>query len=197
MATQPPAPLTAAIQAAARRYGVSPDTLTGIWRIESGSSYPNPYVNSSGYGGLFGTTKWNAPVQEQANYAASILANLLRTRGSLPAALNAYSGGGYSSVDGSAGTAPSKTGPAAATLTPLAIPAAPPTVDPALIALLLQNTPPAAATPLETPPKPPAAPTATPDFFTPLAQSQARTVQTGHFQLRPQPVLPAPLRGAA
>ena len=35
--------------------GVPADVLTGIWRIESGSSYPNPYVNSIGYGGLFGT----------------------------------------------------------------------------------------------------------------------------------------------
>lgn len=100
---QPPAPLATAIQNASHTYGVPVDVLTGIWRVESGSSYPNPYVNSSGYGGLFGTTDWNGPTQEQANLSASILANLVKTNnGDLGKALSAYSGGGYTSVPGEA-----------------------------------------------------------------------------------------------
>jgi hypothetical protein len=95
-----PAPLWDAITKAASKYGVTPQVLAGIWRVESGSTYPNPAVNSLGYGGLFGTTKWNAPTQEQADYSASILRNLIRTRGNLHDALLAYSGGGYSDVPG-------------------------------------------------------------------------------------------------
>lgn len=99
-----PPELGAAIEHAAHTYGVPASTLAGIWRIESGRTYPNPAVNSSGYGGLFGTTKWNASTQEQANYAASILHHLLQTHGgNMAAALHAYSGGGYTSVPGGGG----------------------------------------------------------------------------------------------
>ena len=99
-----PPELGQAIAHAAARYGVPASTLAGIWRIESGSTYPNPAVNSSGYGGLFGTTKWNAPTQEQANYAAQTLRHLLDTHGgNMAAALHAYSGGGYTSVPGGGG----------------------------------------------------------------------------------------------
>lgn len=99
-----PPDLAAAIQNAAKQYGVSPSVLAGIWRIESGSTYPNPAVNSSGYGGLFGTRNWNASTQAQANTAAQILAKLLREKnGNQAAALLAYSGNGYSSVPGSGG----------------------------------------------------------------------------------------------
>lgn len=96
-------------------------------------------------------------------------------------------------------TAPAAPAAAAAPVLVSVPPAArTPTVDPALIALLLQSAgQPAAAAPaaLEQPAAPPvrAAPAA-PDFFTPLAQSQARTLQTGQFQLRPQPALPNQLR---
>ncbi len=95
-----PGPLAKAIDTAAKAHNVPVAVLTGIWRIESGSSYPNKFVNSSGYGGLFGTTKWNASPQEQADYAASILSRLIQQYGSLPVALYHYSGGGYTSVDG-------------------------------------------------------------------------------------------------
>lgn len=111
----PPADLTSAIDSASKTYGVPADVLLGIWRIESGSTYPNPYVNSSGYGGLFGTTDWNGSTQDQANLAASILAKQIKDTGSLSSALSNYSGGGYTSVPGqtteqaatSLGTAPS------------------------------------------------------------------------------------------
>lgn len=95
-----PPDLAAAIQNASAQYGVPVDILTGVWMIEAGGAYPNAYVNSSGYGGLFGTTDWNGPVQEQANYAASILSGWYRKLGSWPAALSKYSGGAYSSVPG-------------------------------------------------------------------------------------------------
>jgi hypothetical protein len=96
-----PPELAQAINNASSRYGVPASVLAGIWRIESGGRFPNPYVNSSGYGGLFGTTHWNTSTQDQAYYAASILARLLRASGgNLAAALRAYSGGGYSSVPG-------------------------------------------------------------------------------------------------
>ena len=99
-----PPELSSAIQSAAARYGVPAKTLAGIWRIESGSTYPNPAVNSSGYGGLFGTTKWNASTQEQADYAAQTLRHLLdQHNGNMAAALSAYSGGGYTSVPGAGG----------------------------------------------------------------------------------------------
>lgn len=103
----PPSALQQAINNASRKYGVPAATLTGIWEIESGSSYPNRYVNSSGYGGLFGTTDWNGPPQEQANLAASILSRLLRkNNGNMALALSEYSGGGYSSVPGGANGVP-------------------------------------------------------------------------------------------
>lgn len=96
-----PSELENAINQAATRYGVPASTLVGIWRIESGSSFPNPYVNSIGYGGLFGTHNWNASTQDQANTSAQILANLLRQyNGDMSQALYHYSGGGYTSVPG-------------------------------------------------------------------------------------------------
>ena len=104
-----PAPLATAIANASATYGVPEDILVGIWKIESGGSYPNPYVNSSGYGGLFGTSNWNDTTQNQANTAASILATQYQENGGdLGAALLAYSGGaangGYSSVPGQTST---------------------------------------------------------------------------------------------
>lgn len=105
--SQPPPQLATAIANASRRYGVPVSTLTGIWRIESGGTYPNPYVNAEGYGGLFGTTDWNGPPQEQANLAASILSRLIaKAQGNMAIALSEYSGGGYSSVPGSPGKVP-------------------------------------------------------------------------------------------
>jgi len=96
-----PGELASAIGSAAKSYGVDPAVLTGIWRRESGSTFPNPYKNSLGYGGLFGTKMWNAPTQQQANFAASTLANLIKSHGgSLAKALLAYSGNSYSSVYG-------------------------------------------------------------------------------------------------
>jgi hypothetical protein len=112
-----PPELGSAIQEAAHRYGVPAETLAGIWRIESGSTFPNPAVNSSGYGGLFGTTKWNASTQEQANFAAQTLSHLLSTHGgNMAAALHAYSGGGYTSVPGAGGGW--RAGAASATMAP-------------------------------------------------------------------------------
>lgn len=109
----PPPQLATAIQNASTQYGIPPDLLIGIWHVESGSTYPNPYVNSSGYGGLFGipnTTAQGAPYngfaisgspQEQANLAASILSkNLQSANGNVATALGSYSGGGYNSVPG-------------------------------------------------------------------------------------------------
>lgn len=105
--SQPPPQLAAAISNASRRYGVPVSTLMGIWRIESGGTYPNPYVNAEGYGGLFGTTDWNGPAQEQANLAASILSKLIaKAKGNMAIALSEYSDGGYSSVPGSPGKVP-------------------------------------------------------------------------------------------
>lgn len=109
MASGPPSELVAAVNRAAKKYNVPAATLIGIWRIESGSTYPNPAVNGLGYGGLFGTTKWNASTQVQADYAASILRNLLDKYGSMSQALYHYSGGGYTSVPGTSGGW--KTGP--------------------------------------------------------------------------------------
>lgn len=100
MAVSPPPELATAIQNASAQYGVPPDILSGVWSIEAGNAFPNPYVNSSGYGGLFGTHDWNGPTQEQANYAASILHNLAAQYGNWTDALSHYSGGGYSSVPG-------------------------------------------------------------------------------------------------
>jgi hypothetical protein len=96
-----PAPLEQAIQKSSQQYDIPPDILEGIWRVESGSTYPNPAVNSLGYGGLFGTKDWEGTTQAQADYAASILHNLLvDTGGGIAPALSKYSGGGYSSVPG-------------------------------------------------------------------------------------------------
>lgn len=115
-----PAPLQQAINTAAQKTGISPAVLTGIWRVESGNTFPNPAVNSLGYGGLFGTKLWNAPTQQQANYAAQTLAHLIAQKGSLPAALKAYSGGAYASVDAAGHTSPGGGMTAGALPTPLA-----------------------------------------------------------------------------
>ena len=99
-----PPELAGAIDGAAAKFGVPASTLAGIWRIESGSTFPNPAVNSSGYGGLFGTSQWNASTQHQADFAAATLKHLLNTHGgNMAAALSAYSGGGYTSVPGGGG----------------------------------------------------------------------------------------------
>lgn len=107
--TPVPASLEQAIQRASATYGVPHDLLEGIWRVESGSTYPNPAVNSLGYGGLFGTHDAFGPTQEQANLSASILASDIRMAGgSIAGGLSFYSGGGgsvppsrgYSSVPG-------------------------------------------------------------------------------------------------
>ena len=100
-----PAPLATAITNASQTYGVPADLLAGIWRIESGSHYPNNYVNASGYGGLFGTKHWNTSTQDQANTAASILATgLADYGGNVSEALSYYNTGkptgGYTSVPG-------------------------------------------------------------------------------------------------
>ena len=100
-----PAPLSQAIVTAAGRYDVPADLLAGIWREESGSTYPNPAVNSEGYGGLFGTQDPYASTQEQADTAASILAaGLDKSGGNVPEALSYYNSGklvgGYTSVPG-------------------------------------------------------------------------------------------------
>ena len=102
----PPTALETAIRAASAKYGGVPvDLLEGIWREESGGAYPNPAVNSSGYGGLFGTRNWNASTQAQANTAASILATgLTKSGGNIGEALSYYNSGnlqgGYTSVPG-------------------------------------------------------------------------------------------------
>jgi hypothetical protein len=105
MAAQPPPELAQAINAAASKYQFPADLLAGIWREESGGSFPNPYANSSGYGGLFGTRNWNASTQAQADLAGSILAEGLRqSRGNIAEALSYYNSGkltgGYTSVPG-------------------------------------------------------------------------------------------------
>lgn len=100
----PPALLTA-INNASKKYHVPPDLLAGIWRIESGGTYPNPAVNSSGYGGLFGTRLPYGSTQAQADLAASILANGLKAaKGNISEALSYYNSGrltgGYTHVPG-------------------------------------------------------------------------------------------------
>lgn len=93
---QPPPELAQAIAAAASRYRIPNGAalLTGIWREEAGSEFPNPYVNSSGYGGLFGTTDWNGSTQAQANLAASILAaGFQQSGGDVRGALSYYNTG--------------------------------------------------------------------------------------------------------
>lgn len=90
----PPPGLVQAVNRASKLFHVPAAVLIGIWRGESGSTYPNPAVNSSGYGGLFGTKLWNGSTQAQANYAASILHNaLVSTKGNLQQALNIYQTG--------------------------------------------------------------------------------------------------------
>ena len=125
----PPAALTGAISSADQPYGLPDDLLTGIWRVESGSTYPNPYVNAEGYGGLFGTpntTAKGAPYNnfdliastaDQASLAASILAaDIQNAGGDIGRGLSSYSGGGYSSVPGETtfGTLPISITPGAA-----------------------------------------------------------------------------------
>lgn len=124
MATQtstlktPPPQLRDAIENAAAKFHVPADLLAGIWRVESASSYPNPYGLANGYGGLFGTSNWAAgpkievnpnlfttktptPTQDQADTAASVLAGSLRSNSyDIASALHTYSGGGYTSVPG-------------------------------------------------------------------------------------------------
>lgn len=95
-----PTPLATAISTASARYGVDPNLMVAIWRRESGSHFPNPYVNDQGYGGLFGTTNWNASTQAQANMSAKILADNIKSHGGdVSKALSAYSGGGYNTLD--------------------------------------------------------------------------------------------------
>jgi hypothetical protein len=97
---QAPPELQNAINSSSQKYGVPVDILTGVWARESGSSFPNNFVNSSGYGGLFGTTNWNGSTQSQSDYSASILAHLYSTYGNWASAIYHYSGGAYSSVAG-------------------------------------------------------------------------------------------------
>lgn len=103
--TKPPAELAQAIKQAAAKYGVPADLLTGIWRVESGSTYPNPAVNSSGYGGLFGTRDAFGSTQDQADLAASVLGQGFKASGgNVAGALSYYNSGrttgGYTSVPG-------------------------------------------------------------------------------------------------
>jgi hypothetical protein len=87
---QPPLELQNAINSSSQKYNVPTDVLTRVWQVESGSSYPNAFVNSSGYGGLFGTTLWNAPTQVQSDYAASILQTGFSKYGNWADALSYY-----------------------------------------------------------------------------------------------------------
>lgn len=100
MASKPPPELAGAIASASATYHVPVDILTGVWIKESGGNFPNNFVNSSGYGGLFGTTHWNTSTQDQANYSASILSHWHDVYGNWSSALYKYSGGGYTSVPG-------------------------------------------------------------------------------------------------
>jgi hypothetical protein len=96
-----PAELQNAINNSAQAYNIPSSWLVAIWRRESNSTYPNPYVNSHGYGGLFGTKNWDASTQNQADEAASVLTNAIRAKkGNISLALSSYSGGGYSSLAG-------------------------------------------------------------------------------------------------
>lgn len=111
---QPPQEVQQAIQNASNKSGVPIDLLTGIWRVESKSSFPNNYANGLGYGGLFGTQVAapfgpassvkavpTPPTQQQADTAAQILAKALYNNGwNTSKALSVYSGGGYTSVPG-------------------------------------------------------------------------------------------------
>ena len=107
-----PPSLQSAIQQAAQEFGVPADVLYGQWQIESGASFPNPAVNSAGFGGLFGISQAQALANgfslrdpnttlQQARVAASDLANNIAANGgSIAQGLYHYSGGGYTSVPG-------------------------------------------------------------------------------------------------
>lgn len=113
-----PKQLQTAISNASAKTGVPADLLIGIWRTETASSYPNPYANGLGYGGLFGTqvaqpfgnagqTRYFANVggpaqaQAEADTAAQILGTqIVEQNGNISGALHTYSGGGYTSVPG-------------------------------------------------------------------------------------------------
>lgn len=89
-----PLPLWIAIVRASAKYLIPPTILAAVWRGESGSTYPNPYKNSLGYGGLFGTKLWNGTTQAQADYAASIFHDaLVRTGGNILEANGIYATG--------------------------------------------------------------------------------------------------------
>lgn len=108
----PPPDIVHAVGQAETKYDVPPDLLFGIWQIETGGHYPNPYANGLGYGGEFGTAVATPfgpassverinepPLQQQADTAAQILSKLLTEhQGNISDALMAYSGGGYSQV---------------------------------------------------------------------------------------------------
>jgi hypothetical protein len=99
-----PPELATVIAQSSQQYGLPPDLLAGIWGVESGYSYPDTAHNTSGYGGLFGTSDYSGTPQQQANTAASILAGLINEYHSVPTALHEYSSGttsgGYGSVPG-------------------------------------------------------------------------------------------------
>ena len=98
-----PSQLQAAINQSAKTYGVPASLLVGIWREEAGGAYPNPYINSSGYGGLFGTTDAFGATQDQADLAASILAKGFQVSGgSNVGALSYYNTGNPDSGAGQA-----------------------------------------------------------------------------------------------
>lgn len=102
-----PSELATAISNAEAAFGLPHGILTAIWRWESGSSYPNPYVNSIGCGGLFGLCQGGSAsgidlfdpstTVAQANRAAQTLKGLIDANGgNLQAALNQYDGGSAS-----------------------------------------------------------------------------------------------------
>lgn len=103
--SSPPPELAAAIASSAARFNVPADLLAGIWQREAGGAFPNPFVNSAGYGGLFGTRNGLASTQAQADEAASVLAaGLQASGGDVAQALSYYNSGklqgGYTSVPG-------------------------------------------------------------------------------------------------
>ena len=101
-----PAGLQVAIDHAAAKYHISPAYLVHIWQQED-RWYPNPYLNSSGFGGLFGLSEVQArrngfslldptTTTQQANAAASDLSNLIRMyKGDVNKAMLKYSNGSY------------------------------------------------------------------------------------------------------
>jgi hypothetical protein len=98
-----PAPLKQAIAESSKDYGIPADLLFGIWLREAGGEYPNPYVNSSGYGGLFGTEDWQGSTLSQALLAGGILEKgFEESGGNVAEALSYYNSGqltgGYTSV---------------------------------------------------------------------------------------------------